>query len=133
MSLFFSAFEYANTGLMFLVLGAFKSAEDNKTPIDYQQVWLLFGAMIIVRIINNIVASNYQFFIDNIIGVKLVMILRCQLFAKALKKPVQRDKEFTVGEILNMNSSDVIRVQDFAMKARDLILLPLEIIIAFVI
>lgn len=59
------------------------------------------------------------------------MTLRCMLYKKALKKCIMRDKEFTTGEIMNMNTTDIHKVTMLAKTGTDILLLPLEIIVGF--
>jgi len=120
--------EYLGTFLMFFTLNAFKEEQ-----VNYVKIWSLLAAIVTSRVINTMLSSWLWFVIDNLIGVKVLYSLNVILLKTSLKKCFQRDKEFTVGEVMNLNTTDINRITSLAGKAVDIFLLPFEIITAFVI
>ena len=112
---------YASAGLLNLCLHAFSDRNsEGKVEIDvWRCVYCLIG-ILAVKIAANLMEANLWFFLDNLIGVKIVYMIKCFLFDKALKKPIGRDKEFGIGEITNMNDSDIKQLSEVAFQAINL-------------
>ena len=124
--------EYLNALLLNLSLKAFSESDsEGKQSLNVLRCTYCLTGIIAVKLVNTIVNSNLYFFMDNLIGVKVVYVLRCYLLVKSLKKPLARDKEFTIGEISNMNNSDLSKLGDLAFDSITLFLLPFEIITGF--
>ena len=106
---------------------------DGTSGIDVWKCSYCLGGIIFVKLANTLMNANLYFFMDNLIGVKVVYIIRCFLLDKALKKPIARDKEFSIGEISNMNNSDISKISYLAFDSITMFLLPFEIIVGFTI
>ena len=124
----FTVMEYVSTFLMYFTLNAFK-----EEPINLVKIWQLLGSIILSRIFNTMLSAWLWFVIDNLIGIKILYSQNCILLDTSLKKCFQRDKEFTVGEVMNQNTTDINKITSLAGKACDIFLLPIEITVAFVI
>ena len=129
-----SAMEYVSAFLLNFCLKAFsqKNALGESDINIWYCIYSLAG-ILVVKIINSIMGSNLWFFLDNLIGVKIVYMIKCFLFQKALNKPIGRDKEFGIGEISNMNDSDVKKITDVAFQSINMFLLPFEIVVGFIV
>jgi ABC-type multidrug transport system fused ATPase/permease subunit len=128
----YSIIEYGNTLLINLTLHAFSDIDaSGEVHINYWRCSYCLLAILVLKPTQTVLNSNVNFFMDNLIGVRLVVVIRCFLFEKALRKPISRDKEFSIGEISNMNNSDIHKVTQVAWNSVNIVILPFEIIIGF--
>ena len=133
LALSFSAFEYVNAGLVYLTVKSFnqKDAEGN-VDLDYQWIGALLCGVIITRILLAICNTNLGWLVNNIVDVKLVNIFRVNLLRKSLKKPLSRDVEHTIGEVLNYMTSDTRNFWGIGNNVIQLLLFPFEFILGMI-
>ena len=115
MAFVFSGVEFLNAGLLYWTLHAFDAKnQEGMSQIQWSKIGLLLSAIVFTRILNTLLNANLWFIMDNLIGVKLVNILKCLILEKSLNKAISREKQFTAGEILNLTNSDINKVNQLA-------------------
>ena len=133
MSLVFSIVAYFSAGLLYWTLHAFDAKnEEGNSQIEWTRVFMLLAAIVVTRILNTLLNANLWFIMDNLIGVKLVNILKCLILEKSLDKAISREKQFSTGEILNLTNSDINKVETLAWNILNIITVPFEIVIGLI-
>ena len=126
MSLIFSSCKYVNTIILYKSLDAF-SSDDGKIVIDWNQIAILLSTLVVSKIFLSIFDTQLGFQLG-ILGMKIKNCLCSMILTKALKKSILREKEFTVGQMINLTSADAQKFSSIGQQGISLITFPILVV-----
>lgn len=139
MALIFSVAQYVNTIILYqslksLVIFDPKFPGEKREIMNFDIVIIseLLGTLVAAKVILSIFQTKLSYELG-LMGMEIRNILSSLIMRKALNKSIARDKEFPVGKLLNLVSSDAQKFSLVGQNAIDLTTLPIQIVLGVVI
>ena len=129
----FSMLQYGNSLIMYYSLKAVNTTDEHGVRhFNIKAIAYLLSALITSRILLSIFSRQMTFQL-NLLGVVVRNVLRSEILRKAMKKSIQREQEFTMGELVNLNNTDTLKFSLLGQNGINLLVCPIEIVMGITI
>lgn len=128
LSILFTSMQYVNTLILYQSLSAFETDTITKeVTINWNKIQILMVTLVVSKILQAIFNTALDFELG-MLGIKLKNLLCSMILSKALKKSIAREKEFSVGKMLNLASGDTGKFSGLGYQGAFLLSFPVSVI-----
>ena len=130
LSVIITVLDYGTTFCIYTTLGRLKDngTESALSSKSMRDILLFLVIGVSSTSIFSIIVNCQQSYLINSIGVRIGNSLKCLIFDKVLKKSIERESMFSLGEITNLSQVDAATYDDIADYASLMVSAPLEIL-----
>ena len=96
----YTACKYINCILMYKTLESFNEDKNGKIIIIVKQFIILMSVLVVTKILFSILKNKLEFELG-VLGFKIKNTMQAMILTKSIKKSITREKEYTIGKMLN--------------------------------